>query len=107
MPASQPEPAATTAKKQIVIELTVSNHPGVMSHVCGLFSRRAFNVEGILCMPDGGGATSRIWLLVNDDDRLEQMIRQLQKLRDVQEVRRGPAAHEVFARLEAFFAAAG
>ncbi len=22
-----------------------------MTHVCGLFARRAFNVEGILCLP--------------------------------------------------------
>ena len=43
-----------------VLELTVRNHPGVMSHVCGLFSRRAFNVEGILCMPVGEGRESRI-----------------------------------------------
>ncbi len=33
----------------INIELTVNNHPGVMSHITGLFSRRAYNLEGILC----------------------------------------------------------
>ena len=86
-----------------VLELDVNNHAGVMSHVVGLFSRRAFNVEGILCMPVGGGATSRIWLLVNEDARLDQMIRQLEKLEDVLAVRRHGAAHEVFERLEAFF----
>ncbi|MCG3147073.1 MAG: hypothetical protein PCFJNLEI_00510 [Verrucomicrobiae bacterium] len=37
----------------VTLELTVQNHPGVMSHVCGLFARRAFNVEGILCLPVG------------------------------------------------------
>lgn len=35
----------------VILELTVRNHPGVMTHVCGLFARRAFNVEGILCLP--------------------------------------------------------
>ncbi|MDF3008108.1 MAG: ilvN [Enterobacter kobei] len=30
----------------VILELTVRNHPGVMTHVCGLFARRAFNVEG-------------------------------------------------------------
>ncbi|EMK3758521.1 ACT domain-containing protein, partial [Providencia rettgeri] len=35
----------------IALELIVRNHPGVMSHICGLFARRAFNVDGILCMP--------------------------------------------------------
>jgi acetolactate synthase-1/3 small subunit len=38
-----------------------------MSHICNLFARRAFNVEGILCMPVGSGETSRIWLLVFED----------------------------------------
>jgi acetolactate synthase-1/3 small subunit len=38
---------------KVVLELGVANHPGVMSHICGLFARRAFNVEGILCMPVG------------------------------------------------------
>ena len=30
-----------------VLELDVNNHAGVMSHVVGMFSRRAYNVEGI------------------------------------------------------------
>ncbi len=58
----------------MILELAVRNHPGVMSHVCGLFARRAFNVEGILCLPLKDGQQSRIWLLVADDQRLEQMI---------------------------------
>ena len=87
----------------MVLELDVNNHAGVMSHVVGLFSRRAYNVEGILCMPVGDGSKSRIWLLVNEDDRLEQMVRQVEKLEDVLAVRRHGAEHEVFERLEEFF----
>ena len=86
-----------------VLELDVNNHAGVMSHVVGLFSRRAYNVEGILCMPVGDGSKSRIWLLVKEDERLEQMIRQVEKLEDVLAVRRHGAEHEVFERLEEFF----
>jgi acetolactate synthase-1/3 small subunit len=70
----------------IVIELIVNNHPGVMSHVAGLFARRAFNLEGIVCRKIGDGARSRMLLLVNNDDRLEQIVKQLQKLYDVLEV---------------------
>jgi len=87
------------------LELTVNNHPGVMSHVCGLFARRSFNVEGILCMPVGDGRRSRIWLRVNEDARLEQMIKQLQKLEDVLAVRPHGADHAVFVGLEEFFRA--
>ena len=88
---------------QAVLELDVNNHAGVMSHIVGLFSRRAYNVEGILCMPVGNGATSRIWLTVNEDARLEQMTRQLEKLEDVLTVRRHGAEHQVFERVGEFF----
>jgi acetolactate synthase I/III small subunit len=86
-----------------VLELTVNNHPGVMSHVCGLFSRRAYNVEGILCMPIGDGTRSRVWLMVKEDMRLEQMIKHLNRLEDVLTVRRHGADHRVFEQLEQYF----
>ena len=64
--------------ENVILQLTVRNHPGVMTHVCGLFARRAFNVEGILCLPIQDSNQSRIWLLVNDDQRIGQMISQHQ-----------------------------
>jgi len=88
-----------------ILELTVRNHPGVMSHISGLFARRAYNVEGILCMPIGNRERSRIWLLVDEDQHLEQMIKQVEKLEDVLAVRRHDADHQVFVRLEEFFLA--
>jgi acetolactate synthase, small subunit (EC 2.2.1.6) len=91
------------ALTRTVLELDVNNHAGVMSHVVGMFSRRAYNVEGILCMPVGTGEMSRIWLTVNEDARLEQMVKQIEKLEDVRVVRRHGAEHEVFERLERFF----
>ena len=107
MPPHAPEtqPLTRSERLQVVLELTVNNHPGVMSHICGLFARRTFNVEGILCMPIGTGAQSRIWLRVHADHRLEQMIKQVLKLEDVVGVRRHGADHEVFVRLEEFFQA--
>ena len=95
--------AENLAIARTVLELEVNNHAGVMSHVVGLFSRRAYNVEGILCMPIGDGTQSRIWLMVNEDLRLEQMIKQVEKLEDVLTVRRHGAEHAVFERLEEFF----
>ena len=93
----------TLKAARAVLELEVNNHPGVMSHIVGLFSRRAYNVEGILCMPVGDGTLSRIWLLVNDDQRLPQMIKQVEKLMDVLRVRRHGADHAIFERLEEYF----
>lgn len=91
------------AISRTVLEIDVNNHPGVMSHVIGLFSRRTYNVEGILCLPCGDGRQSRIWLLVNEDRRLAQMTKQLEKLEDVIAIRRHGADHAVFRGLESHF----
>ncbi|CBY27255.1 acetolactate synthase small subunit [Yersinia enterocolitica subsp. palearctica Y11] len=71
-----------------------------MSHICGLFARRAFNVDGILCMPLAGGEDSRIWLQVLDDQRLQQMISQLEKLEDVLQVCRFDSEMPIFDQVE-------
>nr|WP_113865004.1 acetolactate synthase small subunit [Brenneria salicis]NMN90564.1 acetolactate synthase small subunit [Brenneria salicis ATCC 15712 = DSM 30166]RBP66946.1 acetolactate synthase small subunit [Brenneria salicis ATCC 15712 = DSM 30166]RLM32087.1 acetolactate synthase isozyme 1 small subunit [Brenneria salicis ATCC 15712 = DSM 30166] len=92
-----------SSSKQVTLELSVRNHPGVMSHVCGLFARRAFNVEGILCMPLAGGGESRIWLLVQDDQRLAQMISQIEKLEDVIKVRRHGEEMRIFDQVAEFY----
>ena len=69
-----------------LIELLVRNHSGVMSHITGLFARRAFNLEGILCAHIGDGSTSKMFLLVKNDSVLNQIVKQLEKLYDVLEV---------------------
>jgi acetolactate synthase I/III small subunit len=86
----------------MVLELTVNNHPGVMSHICGLFSRRAYNLEGIVCVPIGTGEVSRMWLQVNEEAKLEQVIKQVQKLPDVLSVNRHATGHAVFSEVAAF-----
>lgn len=85
-----------------VLELLVNNHPGVMSHICGLFSRRAYNLEAIVCIPVGDGSSSRMWLQVNDEIKLEQIVKQVAKLPDVQHVIRHDGGHEVFFGLSRF-----
>jgi acetolactate synthase-1/3 small subunit len=85
-----------------VLELRVRNHPGTMSHITGLFARRGFNLEAIVCVPVGEGATSRMLLLVADEPRLEQVERQLAKLYDVLTVQhRRDLGREFFAQLGA------
>lgn len=92
-----------STSSHVTLELAVRNHPGVMSHVCGLFARRAYNVEGILCMPLAGGKESRIWLLVQEDSRLPQMISQVEKLEDVLQVRRHAADMRIFDQVAEFY----
>lgn len=90
-------PQTESADRSVVLRLLVRNHPGVMSHVCGLFARRAFNVDGIICTPTRDSTRSIVLLMVNEDDRLEQMIAQINKLEDVLEIHRDPYARHAFA----------
>ena len=68
------------------LELTVNNHAGVMSQITGLFARRAFNLEGILCTGLRNGSLSRVILFVTKDNRLDQIVKELERLYDVNEV---------------------
>ena len=72
------------------LELRVRNHPGTMSHITGLFARRAFNLEAIVCVPVGDGAESCMLLLVANGPSLDQVEKQLLKLYDVLTVRHRP-----------------
>ncbi len=83
----RPSPSDSSAAGTAVLELRVRNHPGTMSHVTGLFARRAFNLDAIICAPVEDGTTSCMLLLVSDESRLEQIERQLAKLYDVLTVR--------------------
>jgi acetolactate synthase-1/3 small subunit len=84
-----------------IVKLAVRNHPGAMSHITGLFSRRGFNLEGILCAPVGDGEDSAMYLLVRNDERLEQIVKQLRKLYDVKSVVvQDDLDHTVFNRIE-------
>lgn len=83
----QPTHDAPAIPAATVLELRVRNHPGTMSHVTGLFARRAFNLEAIACAPVGNVSESTMLLLVANEPRLEQVQRQLEKLHDVISVR--------------------
>lgn len=88
-------------KNHTVIELIVNNHPGVMSHITGLFARRGYNLEGILCGATGEGSTSVMYLLVDRNEQYQQVISQLEKLHDVIALKeRNEYDHNVFYRVD-------
>ncbi|MDR2199840.1 MAG: acetolactate synthase small subunit [Deltaproteobacteria bacterium] len=67
-----------------IISILVRNKPGVLSHVAGLVTRRAYNVESIAAGPTEDRKITRITLVVSGDEKvLEQVVRQIQKLVDV------------------------
>ncbi len=73
----------TASPEMTILDLTVKNHPGVMSHICNLFARRAYNLDAIAVLPMNGGETSRMLLRLREDERLTQIVRQVEKLHDV------------------------
>jgi acetolactate synthase-1/3 small subunit len=67
-----------------IISVLVNNHPGVLSRVVGLFSRRGYNIESLAVGTTEREDISRITLTVEGDDyTVTQVIRQLNKLVDV------------------------
>jgi acetolactate synthase-1/3 small subunit len=62
----------------------VENKPGVLTRVAGLFSRRGFNIESLAVGVTENLDISRITIVVaGDDNILEQVEKQLNKLIDV------------------------
>ena len=88
-----------------VLRLTVKNHPGVMSQVCGLFSRRSYNLEGVMVRPivDTDGQLSRMWLLLDEPDKVAQIMLQTEKLEDVLNIERHTFNDSVFDKASSFF----
>ncbi len=70
-----------------IFSILVNNHPGVLSHVSGLFARRGYNIESISAGPTQDETVTRITILaVGKEHELEQISKQLRKLHDVQDV---------------------
>ena len=67
------------------LAVLAENRPGVLTHISGLISRRAFNIESITAGPSEEAETTRITIDVEVDDEieLEQVVNQLAKLIDV------------------------
>ncbi len=78
------------------LAILVENKPGVLTRVAGLFSRRGFNIESLAVGVTENPYTSRITIVVNGDDNiLEQVEKQLNKLIDVIRVSDIPADESV------------
>lgn len=81
-------PGIPTAERFVVSAL-VQNHPGVLSRISGLFSRRGFNIESLSVGETLDPAVSRMTIsAIGDQEVLEQLARQLEKLEDVISLRR-------------------
>jgi len=78
------------------LAILVENKPGVLTRVAGLFSRSGFNIESLAVGVTENLDTSRITIVVSGDDNiLEQVEKQLNKLIDVIRVSDIPAEDSV------------
>jgi len=70
------------------LAVLVENQPGVLTRVAGLFSRRGYNIESLAVGQTHDPEISRMTIVVDGDDHvIEQVVKQLEKLVDVIDVR--------------------
>lgn len=73
--------------RRMVLSILVDNTSGVLSRVSGLFSRRGYNIDSVSVAETENPLFSRMTVAVTGDEQiLEQIEKQLQKLEDVREI---------------------
>ena len=74
--------------KKFIIAMLVSNQFGVLTRISGMFSRRGFNIDSLTVGETENRGYSRMTVTMTGDDAdRDQMIKQLGKLHDVQEIK--------------------
>ncbi|GKX67713.1 acetolactate synthase small subunit [Inconstantimicrobium mannanitabidum] len=70
-----------------VLSIIVSNYSGVLCRISSLFARRGYNIDSLSVGSTENPKFSRMTITVKaDDDTVEQMIKQINKLEDVKRV---------------------
>ena len=73
--------------RRMVLSILVDNTSGVLSRVSGLFSRRGYNIDSVSVAETENPLFSRMTVAVTGEEQtLEQIEKQLQKLEDVKEI---------------------
>jgi len=74
----------TESYRTHIISATVSNRPGVLARVAGLFSSRGYNIDSLAVGETENPEMSRLTLAVHGDEAvLEQIRKQLGKVIDI------------------------
>ncbi|MBO4749880.1 MAG: acetolactate synthase small subunit [Lachnospiraceae bacterium] len=86
--------------QQRVFQLLTNNTSGVLSRITGLFSRRGYNIESITAGVTADPKYSRITIVTSGDDEiLEQIEKQLEKLVDVKDIKELKPEESVYREL--------
>ena len=88
--------AGPSKNRYHTLVVTVENKFGVLARVAGLFARRGFNIESLAVAPTDDEDLSRITVVVDVESApLEQVVKQLDKLINVVEIRELHPDHSV------------
>lgn len=70
-----------------IISVLMENEPGALSRLVGLFSQRGYNIDSLTVAPTDDPTLSRLTLTTaGDEQRIEQVTKQLNKLVEVVKV---------------------
>ena len=73
--------------ERFTVELTVSNQYGVLNRITGLYAKRGYNIDSLHVNETENPLISRMLITSTGDEYIQtQMVRQLAKLYDVQDV---------------------
>lgn len=86
--------------RTMVLSILVDNTAGVLSRVSGLFSRRGYNIDSLSAGKTENKNYTRMTVAVSGDDQiLEQIRKQLEKLEDVIEIKELDTSNSVYREL--------
>ena len=73
--------------KRFTVELIVSNRFGVLNRITGLYAKRGYNIDSLFVSETENPERSRMLITATGDEYIQtQVVRQLNKLYDVQNV---------------------
>ncbi len=71
-----------------ILAVKLENTPGALSRVVSMFTARAFNIDSLTVSPTEDCTLSRMTIVTHGDDGvIEQIVKQINKIIDVNEVR--------------------
>ncbi len=86
--------------RRMVLSIFVDNTFGVLTRIAGLFARRGYNIDSLSVGETENPKFSRMTVVVSGDEQiLEQIKKQVEKLEDVEEVKELDHTDSVFREL--------
>jgi acetolactate synthase-1/3 small subunit len=89
-----------TKEQKHVISMLVEDQPGVLTRIAGMFSRRGFNIDTITVgKTTRKGVSKMVITVIGDDNTLEQVQKQINKLIDTIKVMEMPSEKSIVREL--------